>query len=216
MSEYTFEKTNLIYIVDYDYDRSGCTCNDYICRCTTITHTWIDNINICEVIDDLYRKYAISENEIDKYCFDRICYVFKIYDKDNYYVETGAGYYGEEIYGVWFENEEKIVNAYNGLCKLNTNLEKIQYCLTLEYGYLIDCVKSATSASVVQVSPIEIHLPQNEYFKKVNDEICDEYKNRELPIGVCVKHENQYRLIDGYHRFVANKNRNNVYIVALE
>ena len=87
MNDHTFEKTNLIYIVDYDYDRSGCTCNDYICRCTTITHTWIENINICEVVDELYRKYAISDSDIDKYCFDRICYVFKIYDKDNYYIE---------------------------------------------------------------------------------------------------------------------------------
>lgn len=218
MDKWIFKKTNLSWIVDYDYDRSACTCDAEfgICRCTTIERTWIEKVNVKEVVDELYRKHSRSDSYIDKYCFDRICYAFKIYDEDYYEVETGGGYYGEEVYGVWFENEEKIFDAYYEMLALNTVLEKIQYCLKLEYGYLIDCVESATSAAIIEVSPNNIRPPQKEYFVKVDKNVIEEYKDRKLPIAVCVRDDNRYRLIDGYHRFVANKDRDSVEIIILE
>ena len=220
MDKWIFKKTNLQYIVDYDYERSRCTCDAYArgdyCRCTTIEQTWIDNVNVCDVVEELYRKHSRTDSYIDKYCFDRICYAFKIYDKDYYEVEPTWGYYGEEINGVWFENEEKIFNAYYEVLDLNTVLEKIQYCLKLEYNYLIDCVESAASAVIIEVSPNSIRLPQTEYFIKVDKNVIEEYKNRNLPIAVCFRDGDKYRLIDGYHRFVANKDRDSVDIVVLE
>lgn len=220
MEKCIFKKTNLQWIVDYDYERSECHCNAYenddYCRCTTIEHAWVDKVNVRDVVDELYRKHSRTGSYIDEYCFDRICYAFKIYDKDFYEVETGGGYYGEEVYGVYFENEEKIFNAYYEVLELNTVLEKIQYCLKLEYNYLIDCVESATSAVIIEVSPNNIRLPQTEYFIKLENNVIEEYQNRELPIAVCVKDGNKYRLIDGYHRFIANKERDSVDIVVLE
>lgn len=216
MEKCTFRKTNLQWIVDYDYERSACHCDDDYCRCTTIEHAWINNINIREVIEELYHRHSRTDSDIDEYCFDRICYAFKIYDKDFYEIKKCWGYYGQEIQGIWFENEEKIFNAYYEMLALNTTLEKIQYCLKLEYNYLIDCVKSATSAAIVEVSPNDIRLPQTEYFIKLKNNIIEEYKNRELPIAVCIKDGDKYRLIDGYHRFVANKDRDSVNIVVLE
>lgn len=116
MDKWIFKKTNLQWIVDYDYERSSCTCNAYergdYCRCTIIEHAWVDNVNVCDVVEELYRKHSRTDSYIDKYCFDRICYAFKIYDKDFYEVESTWGYYGEEIGGVWFDNEEKIFDAY--------------------------------------------------------------------------------------------------------
>ena len=215
MNKPVFRKTNLSWIVDYDYDRSACTCDDYICRCTTIGRTWIENVNVKEVVSELYSKYGRSDSYIDKYCFDRICYAFEIYDKYLYEVETGGGYYGEEVYGVWFDNEERIVNAYNEMLAKNTILEKIQYCLKREYGYLIDCVRNATDATIIEVSPDDIYPPQREYFIKVDKNVIEEYKNRKLPIAVCVRDGDKYRLVDGYHRFVANKDREKVDIVVL-
>lgn len=102
------------------------------------------------------------------------------------------------------------------LLALNTVLEKIKYCLELEYNYLIDCVESATSAVIIEVSPNNIRLPQTEYFIKVDKNVIEEYRNRELPIAVCIKDGSKYRLIDGYHRFVANKDRDSVDIIVLE
>lgn len=216
MEKCIFKKTSLRWIVDYDYERSACHCDDDYCRCTTIEHAWINNINIREVIEELYHRHSRTDSDIDEYCFDRICYAFKIYDKDFYEIEKCWGYYGQEIEGIWFENEEKIFNAYYEMLALNTTLEKIQYCLKLEYNYLIDCVESATSAAIVEVSPNNIRLPQTEYFIKLENNIIEEYKNRELPIAVCIKDGDKYRLIDGYHRFVANKDRDSVNIVVLE
>lgn len=220
MKKSVFNKTNLQYIVDYDYERSGCHCDAYekgdYCRCTTIERTWIENVNVKEVIEKLYHRHSRSDSYIDKYCFDRICYAFEIYDKHLYEVETGGGYYGEEVYGVWFDNEERIVNAYNEMLTRNTVLEKIQYCLKREYGYLIDCVKSATSAAIIEVSPNSICPPQKEYFVKVDKNVIEEYKNRDLPIAVCIRDGDYYRLIDGYHRFVANNDRDIVEIIILE
>ena len=210
------ERTNLDWYVDYDYDRSACTCDDWICRCTTIERAWVENVPVDNVIDKLYRTHCKDDSDINKYCFDRICHVFKIYDKDLYDIETGGGYYGEEVYGVYFEDEERIVDTFNEVLALDTDLEKIQYCLNLEYGYLIDCVKSATFAEIVETSPSHIYFLQLEYMKKIDRQIIEAYKNIELPIAVCFKDGDKYRLIDGYHRFAANKDRDNVRIIALE
>lgn len=220
MDKRVFKKTSLQWIVDYDYERSVCHCNawehgDY-CRCTTIENAWVNKVNVRDVVNELYRKYSRTDSYIDKYCFDRICYAFKIYDKYLYEVETCGGYYGEEVDGVYFENEKAILDAYYELLELNTVLEKVKYCLELEYNYLIDCVNSATSAAIIEVSPNNIKLPQTEYFIKVNKNVIEEYKNRDLPIAVCVRYGDFYRLIDGYHRFVANKERDRVDIIVLE
>lgn len=215
MNDLFFEKTNLSWIVDYDYERSACTCDDYICRCTTIERAWATKVDVNGVVEKLYSKYGGSDSAIDRYCFDRICHAFKIYDKDLYEVETGYGYYGQEVYGVYFEDEEKIFNEYKEMISLDTDLEKVWYCLMLEYGYLLETVESAKCANVVDVSSRDIHLPQFEYLKKVDREVIEAYKNRKLPIAVCIKDDDKYRLIDGYHRFVANKNNEEVSIIVL-
>ena len=216
MDKWTFKKTNLRWIVDYDYERSACHCDDDYCRCTTIEHAWIDNINVNEVVRKLYDTHSRTDSDINEYCFDRLCYAFKIYDKDYYEIEKCWGYYGQEIEGVWFENERNIFESYYEMLEKNTSLEKIQYCLKREYGYLIDCVKSATSATIIEVSPNDICPPQTEYFIKLENKVIEEYKNRKLPIAVCIRDGNKYRLIDGYHRFVANKDRDSVNIIVLE
>lgn len=222
-----FEKTNLQYEVEYDYDRSECTCDAYerhdYCRCTTIERAWVESIDIKKVIDKLYTKYCKEHSEINEYCFDRICVALKIYDKDYYEVESCWGYYGEEIDGVYFENEEKIFNAYNKLLELESDIEKIKYVLELEYGYLIDRVSIKTSARIEVVNTEKVKLPQQEYFMKLSKEVIEDYKNRKLPVAVCIKEKDRfhdvfdrYILVDGYHRFVANKERATNKIVVLE
>ena len=216
MEKIKFKRTNLQRVVDYDYERSGCTCDDWPCRCTTIEHSWIDNINVNDVIKKLYDTHSRTNSDIDEYCFDRICSAFKIYDKDYYEIETRNGYYGEEVGGIYFENEEKIFNSYYEVIALKTNIEKIKYCLNLEYGYLINSVESANLVHVLRVSPRDIYIPQTEYFIKLEKNVIEEYKDRKLPVAVCVRDGDNYRLVDGYHRFIANKDRNKVDIIVLE
>lgn len=220
MEKINFKRTNLQWIVDYDYERSACICEAYergdYCRCTTIEHAWIDNINVNEVVKKLYDTHSRTDSDIDEYCFDRICSAFKIYDKDYYEVETCGGYYGEEVDGVYFENEEKIFNAYYEVIALETNIEKIKYCLKLEYNYLIDRVESASLAHILMMSPDNIRIPQTEYFIKLENNVIEDYKDRKLPVAVCVRNDGCYRLIDGYHRYIANKDRDKVDIIVLE
>ena len=222
-----FERTNLQYDVDYDYIRSECTCNAYecndYCRCTTIERAWVESINVNLIIYKLYKKYCEEHSDINEYCFDRICSAFKIYDKDYYEVESCGGYYGEEIGGVYFENEKKVVEAYNELLGLETDLDKIRYVLKLEYSYLLDRLMYMTSAAIEEVNTEKIKLPQQEYFVKLSKEIIEDYKDRKLPVAVCIKHKDRfhdafdtYTLIDGYHRFIANQDRKANKIIVLE
>lgn len=214
-----FERTNLQYNVEYDYERSACTCDAYerldYCRCTTIERAWVESINVKLIINELYKKYCKEPSEINEYCFDRICVAMKIYDKDYYEVETCGGYYGEEINGVYFENEEELVNAYNELLKLDSDIEKIKYVLELEYGYLIDKVKNTTSAYILNVNTGLIKLPQQEYFMRLSKEVLEDYRDRKLPVAVCIDEKTKFSLVDGYHRFVANKDKTANKIIVL-
>jgi hypothetical protein len=215
-----FERTNLQYEVEYDYERSQCTCNAYedgdYCRCTTIERAWVESINVKLVIKKLYEKYCKEPSAIHEYCFDRICIAFKIYDKDYYEVESCGGYYGEEIEGVYFENESRIVDAFLQVLTLESDIEKIKFVLELEYGYLLDKVKASTHAYISTVYTRAIDLPQQEYFVKLDKAVIEDYKNRKLPIAVCLECGGRYKLIDGYHRFVANKDRVTNQIIVLE
>lgn len=215
-----FERTNLQYEVDYDYERSQCTCNayedGYYCRCTTIERAWVESINVKLVVNKLYKKYCKEHSEINEYCFDRICSALKIWDKDYYEVESCGGYYGEEIEGVYFENEEKLAEAFSEILGFDSDVEKIKFVLELEYGYLIDKVSKATVAYILPVPTRHITLPQQEYFVKLSREVIEDYKDRKLPIAVCIENGGWYKLIDGYHRFVANKDRNMNTIIVLE
>ena len=51
---------------------------------------------------------------------------------------------------------------------------------------------------------------------KLDKEVIADYKNRKLPIAVCIECGGRYKLIDGYHRFVANKDRVTNQIIILE
>ena len=128
-----------------------------------------------------------------------------------------------EIDGIYFDNEEKIVEAYNKILELTNDIEKIKYILELEYGYLIDKVANATSATIEEVDTEKIKLPQKEYFVKLSKEVIEDYKDRKLPIAVCIKNKDRfldvfdtYTLVDGYHRFVANKDQATTKIIVLE
>lgn len=216
MEKFEFKQTNLEYDIDFDYDRSCCHCNDSICRCTTIENTTINKIDVDHIIDELYERHSRTDSPIDLYCFNRICYKFGIYDKDNYWIETCGGYYGEEIKGVWFENEEQVYDAYYNVLACETDAEKIQYILELEYGYLTEAIQNITVAELIETNPSNISPPQLEYLKKVDKDVIESYRDWKHPIGVCIRDNERYKLIDGYHRFVANKDRYTVDVVVVE
>lgn len=216
MDKYAFKNTNLQYDIDYDYDRTHCTCNDSICRCTEIINTHINSIDVNHIVQELYNTHSRTDSYTDMYCFNRICYKFGIYDKDNYWIETCGGYYGDEIKGVWFENEEQVYDAYYNVLACKTDAEKIKYILELEYGYLTDIISNITNVYFSETTPKNIYPPQLDYLKKVDAKVIEAYRDWKAPIGICINESGRYKLIDGYHRFVANKNEDVVEVVVVE
>lgn len=215
----TTKNTNLSWNgVEYDYERSACTCNEWICRCTTIDRAWIESININKVISNLYssnfNKNSISY--IDFYCFDRICRFFHVWDKEYYEVEVCGGYYGEEIGGVYFENEDKVISEFNKLLELKNDIDKIKYILQLEYGYVIESVENSNNISIINCNPKLIIFPQREYYRKLEKNVVDSYKGYKAPCAICKKQGDKYLIVDGYHRVAANQDEENITIIVIE
>lgn len=213
-------KTDLSYSgVEYGYERSECICNDWPCRCTTIRNTWIENIDINKVMTELLHNNFIKTNkltEIDLYCFDRICRVNDIWDKYLYDIEVCPGYYGEEIHGAFFGNEEKVVSEFDELLKLNSDIDKIKYILELEYGYVIDSIANCHNIIIVNCSPKLVVYPQREYYHRLEKEVVESYKDYNIPCAVCKKSGDKYLIIDGYHRIAANKDKENIEIIVID
>lgn len=193
--------TNFAYCsgIDYDYERSGCTCNDYPCRCTTIEHTWINKITPSDVIKNIMPK---KMTELEKYCFDRLCYINKIYDKDYYEINVCSGYYGEEIDSIYFENEEKVLEEFSNLQSLS-DAKKILRILELEYGYVLKSIENARSVTITEVNKNDIVFPQEEYHCKLEKDVVESYSDYNLPRCVVIKQGFKYKIIDGYHRATA-------------
>lgn len=213
-------KTDLSYsAVDYDYERSGCTCRDWPCRCTTIYDERVTNIDINKVMSEiLLHNFTHDANisDFDLYCFDRICRSNGIWDQASYTVEVCGGYYGEEINGVYFDNESVVVNQFDEVLRLNDNLQKLKYILELEYGYVIDSVQNATSVSIIDCNPSMIISRQDSYARRLEKDVVESYKDYNLPVAVCKKRGDYYAVIDGYHRVAAAQNKDSVEIILVE
>ena len=214
-------KTDLSYTdaVDYDYERTACTCNDWPCRCTRIYDQHITHININKVMTDILHKHFkgnIKISEFDLYCFDRICRLNKIWDQYEYTVEVCDGYYGEEINGVYFDNESVVISQFEQVLGMDNDLQKLKYILELEYGYVIGSVQNATSISVLECSPSMVITAQDTYYHKLEKDIIDSYRDYNLPCAVCKKREDYYIVIDGYHRVAAAQNKENIDIILIE
>ena len=212
-------RTDLAYNgVEYDYKRSGCTCNDWPCRCTTIRNRWVEDININKVMSSILICNFKSKNltEIDLYCFDRICRVNHIWDKECYEIEVKPGYYGEEIGGVFFENEEKVVIEFDKLLTLKSDIDKIKYILELEYGYVINSIENCHNVSITDCDPKLVIAPQKEYYHRLEKNVIESYKDYKIPCAVCKKNGDKYLIVDGYHRVSANKDKESIEIIVID
>ena len=212
-------RTNLAWSgVEYDYERSQCTCHDWICRCTTIESAWVEDININKVMSCLLIDHFPRENltEIDLYCFDRICRVNNIWDKECYEIEVCPGYYGEEIDGVFFENEKKVIDEFDKLIKLKSDADKIKYVLELEYGYVIESIENCHNVSVISCDPKLVVASQQEYYHRLEKNVVESYKDYKIPCAIYKKNGDRYLIIDGYHRVAANKEKECIEIIVID
>lgn len=189
--------------VEYDYDRTSCqgNCDDY-CRCTEIINTRITEINYNYIVKSITE--SVKDNVILTYCIDRIIRSSKL-DEDDFEISTCRGYYGEEIDGVYLD-QKKNDTIYNNLKQLEnmSDIEKVKFVLTLEYGYLLDVIENTTEVSIKEIDLDKITF-QQDYRKKINldEDFYDEKFT--LPRGIFIENGEAHRLIDGYHRIMKAK-----------
>lgn len=180
--------------INYTYDTTYCICNEQYCRCSKIINTKIIDINVDNIIRSFISEYKATN--IFAYCIDRILKINKVYDKNMFSILVKSGYYGEEIRGVDFSNFEKVIEQIEA-CKDLSDSEKICYVLTLEYGYLLPHLEKL-EFSIQQVLSNECKPGNETYYKKIEKGV---YKESKLPLGVYLERNNNYFLVDGYHRY---------------
>ena len=199
--------------IDYENGRHHCECgDDYCCRCGTIENARIISLpSLEEIVLEAFKEDKLSLLKL--YAIERVLSHAGISSKDAWEVRVCGGYYGEEIDGVYLDINPKL------LTKLNAEIQMIieqddQYAipaaLIFEYGHLLDRLIDR-EWSIIDLHTEDVVVPNQDYFRKVEmkDWLFD-YQNRTLP--VCVL-DSSYRLVDGYHRFNANKDKKKITVV---
>jgi len=202
---------------NYEYNCSFYGC-DSICRCGKIV-----NLNITKVdfgLQYLYtrknykdkagknreKNYPLST--IEKYCIDRLLRIYRAYDKDLYTLNVCRGYYGEEISGFDFINYDKMLDSINILLEKETDIEKIRHVLFEEYSYVLDTIEDFTVVDVDKISLDKI-IFNKDYVSRLKKTFDYNSYNFEtgIPVGVVKCLNDEYFLVDGYHRFLSMKGK---------
>lgn len=196
---------------DADYytpcnDGSDCCDNDY-CRCGVYRDVSITEIDLRAIIDS-YCKLA--DNDIDKYCIDRLLTHSKIKENSSWEPRINGGYYGEEFDGFSLYKfiRDDLAVDFTTLFKLN-DCDKIKFCLEKEYGHVLPQLNAFKDVKVERHVSLDSIIKSNmNHVRKLNSKYIDQYKNYKLPVAICTYHGNDINLIDGYHRLMAvDKNK---------
>ena len=211
----------------HDCENHGCD-DEGICRCYTIESVDIKSIDIIGISNNIFYQlfdvgsvqyqrnsklikllYGSISKEIDLYCIDRILRINKLYLSDKWNSEWIFNYYGEEVNEININDDvyEKITSDLYKLISLDTIKEKIEFLLIKEYGLLIDVVKDK-NYKLITIDKSDVIFGQTKHKEKVDKKELDFYsdKNYDLIRGVCLKDDNKWRVIDGYHRLSKTKN----------
>lgn len=199
--------------VEYDYDGKDCTdpncgCrHDDYCRRNFYVNLHIENISINGVrthfLEKSLKKKGVIETKDDsfvEYCVDRLLRIHKVYLEDNWEINTGRGYYGDEVESITLGDFGDLRDKVKHIINLHPD-DRIEAILLEEYGHLIPAVKDRKWEQISV--PTSLLVCGNEdYRKKVDGEIYKEWDTPELAIGIYVTDNGRYKLIDGYHRYV--------------
>lgn len=201
---------------DYDTNSNNCHCRGY-CRCKIITDFKTTKFNATEFINkaiDYLDPKLLSPFDI--YACDRVIRAAKL-TKGSFEGTGEKGYYGEELrVKINQEQVEFIEKHLYAVEFLKSNIDKIKYILNLEYGYLLDVIKEATSAEIKQINKSQIVQSQSEYRKKVD---VSEFYSQEYCLPTAIVKElspDRYRILDGYHRTFSNSKLQNIDVVVIK
>ncbi|MFA5024081.1 MAG: hypothetical protein WC523_03955 [Patescibacteria group bacterium] len=208
--------------VEYDSEMSDCHCDarrngDY-CRCKTVASTKITEICIPEIVNLLFKNTEENNDKLLKYCVNRILTYSSANEKEHWIVSVSNGYYGQETDGTYLDYSTvgKLSIPISELLESKSLHQRVLIALEWEYGYLLDSLKDIKSCTEVSVDPAEIIVPQQEYYRKMDKEAIEQYKDFDGPICICLKVGDAYKVVDGYHRLQANIDKSSINILVLE
>jgi len=141
---------------------------------------------------------------MDIYAVDRILRHYKMYETSAYEVKTCGGYYGEEVDGVHFSDVTKLEQCFTEYAGLTTEQEQVEFLLKLEYGYLLEAAQDKVW-SIKEIKTVLINKGNEDYYRKLGTQKGGLYTNYSLPKCVVIARNDDFRLIDGYHRMVDNE-----------
>jgi hypothetical protein len=202
--------------VDVDYDKVPCgrfDCDHEYGRCNIITNCNITNVDIDSFIENLYKENlnryvdVKNNNEIDHYCLDRIVRAHSLYDESKWKANIVDDYYGPYVSGGTIIDPDDFIKSLELFIGLS-DIDKIQKCLILEYGYLLERLGNFTDVKISTVDLNKIDLPNENYGRKLKVEDLSFYENYQLPRAICTAAGEYYSIIDGYHRIISAKKLN--------
>jgi hypothetical protein len=199
--------------VDYDYDSHrdceahGC---DSICRCEQLLNLRVTSVSVeyfaRNICDDMNLNTKDMNHRILRYCVDRLVRIYGAYKPESWDLSATHGYYGEEVGSIHLERE--VANDISsGIKNLLACDNPIEFVLNQEYDFLLPELQDQ-KWTIAKVMPKQVHLGAVGHMRKVDREASKVYAHYTGPVGVAIvdgakSSVPQFRLIDGYHRFVS-------------
>jgi hypothetical protein len=228
---------DFIDAVEFDtVEKNNCNefgCHDEgVCRCSVIEQVFLRKVYLDMVRRKIIRRiYNSGKNQernkaitqilfgydsdlVLNYCVDRLLSKFKIWDLDNWSYTTDNGFYGEEVNSVFIKTE--IFSEINGhiseLEKLDELRDIIFYLLELEYGSILEKLEDK-NFKIDYVDFSKLIFGQKSHKKNVELEDLSNYHYPTVK-GIVIKQDDNYFVVDGYHRLSASKSGKVLVIIA--
>jgi hypothetical protein len=193
------------YCVEYEYNyRRNCGsygCDDEgICRCGKYEDCSVEEIDYVKLADQFAGMYCAQANkEIFAYCIERI--LRKRVGLSDFYFDIGGGYYGQEIDGIYLEEESTFCKMFKEMAKQSVT-ENVNTALEAEYGYLLPKLEGCTWE--LQTALVdEVRIGSDNHYRKLDKSYIDRYNKWD---GIVCLVDCNNKIVDGYHRFKASQN----------
>jgi hypothetical protein len=188
---------DLTYDTEYSCEDSGCN-SDGICRCGSICNPEIRSVNSWVIAN----AFADFRDELQYYVIDRFASRLQT---DDFIINWSHGYYGDEIDEVKLNDAaKKEIMQIKGL----QGADLIEFSLASEYGNVLPSYKNRKwiYTEGILVDDLFLGVPSRRDLNRARiDSYKDQMKEKYKPILLCERHEQLYRVIDGYHRYTALK-----------
>jgi len=214
--------------IDYNYDHN---CFDYgcddegICRCGTIYDAHVEPLTPSVAASIVHQSFTNGSGEAGKLGLALAIRLFQHglkYIEDMFEVNTCSGYYGEEIESVEIVDNAAWEAFQKEIVKFNSssNSERLRQVLEIEYGHVLPEVDQYKEWALMEI-PVAHVKASPDVLGRTNEETVQNYREMTpwfyshnssykrlyaswFPgVVVIPKSTNEWRLIDGFHRFKA-------------